>query len=436
MLLYLLAIACLVPLVYYGLTWYRLLHRTVIVGIVGQMPPPELPHEITSLLSKGLTTLSDNGQPQPQLVESWEATEGGKQYTLRLAKGLYWHDGKPLFSDNVPLAVPDVQVSYPDSYTLRLALKEPFAPLVALLSKPTLRGNGLVGLGDYRVRTVRLDANNRLTELEVERFRGSYERVLYKFYENEKSATTAMRMGEVDILGTFADLKLEGVRVIKMTSPTSYKKVVALLFNTKDPLLEDKGTRQGLSHLLSIDGSGEEATGPIPPSSWAYTEVKRVRDNSEQGKRLLEKKMSQLQRDGITIMAPPHLEHVARGIALQWQSFDINARVTIERGKPQGFQAYLTMLDIPPEADQYSMWHSSQTTNLTGYNSKRVDKALEDGRRNVDEEARKKSYAEFQRYLVEDAPALFLYYPRYLIYYNQRVQETDALRLKRGSLQW
>ena len=57
-------------------------------------------------------------------------------------------------------------------------------------------------------------------------------------------------------------------------------------------------------------------------------------------------------------------------------------------------------------------WHSTQTaTNITGYANVKIDKLLEDGRQELDPAKRKSIYADFQRYLTEDVPAIFMYYP-------------------------
>ena len=71
--------------------------------------------------------------------------------------------------------------------------------------------------------------------------------------------------------------------------------------------------------------------------------------------------------------------------------------------------------------DQYYLWHATQTkTNLTKYDSKRVDKDLEDGRKTVKEEDRKVKYFDFQKTILEDAPAAFLYFPKYNILYLKK----------------
>jgi len=63
------------------------------------------------------------------------------------------------------------------------------------------------------------------------------------------------------------------------------------------------------------------------------------------------------------------------------------------------------------DPDQYTLWHSSHDTNITKYKNLRIDKLLEDGRQVIDLEERQKIYADFQKYLLDDMPAIFLYFP-------------------------
>ena len=96
----------------------------------------------------------------------------------------------------------------------------------------------------------------------------------------------------------------------------------------------------------------------------------------------------------------------------------------IESGIPQNFQVLLITHSIPIDPDQYFLWHSTQTrTNLTGYSFARVDKDLEDGRKIINEAERKEKYLDFQKELLEDAPATFLYFPKYNVLYLKKAED-------------
>jgi peptide/nickel transport system substrate-binding protein len=66
---------------------------------------------------------------------------------------------------------------------------------------------------------------------------------------------------------------------------------------------------------------------------------------------------------------------------------------------------------MPKDPDQYMLWHSSQQNNISNYKNLRIDKLLEDGRQTQDQDQRVKLYEDFQKYLLDDPPATFLYFP-------------------------
>jgi peptide/nickel transport system substrate-binding protein len=102
----------------------------------------------------------------------------------------------------------------------------------------------------------------------------------------------------------------------------------------------------------------------------------------------------------------------AESISKDWTAAGVVVNLQVISNIPTDYQAFLAIYDIPDDPDQYSIWHSTQTsTNITHYQNPRIDKLLEDGRSEINIEDRKKTYFDFQRYLVEDSPAAFLYYP-------------------------
>ena len=90
----------------------------------------------------------------------------------------------------------------------------------------------------------------------------------------------------------------------------------------------------------------------------------------------------------------------------------MKTKIKVENSVPTDYQALLVAQEIPPDPDQYPMWHSTQKeTNITGYANPKIDKLLEDARKETDLENREVIYYDFQRYLVEEAPAIFLFHP-------------------------
>ena len=78
---------------------------------------------------------------------------------------------------------------------------------------------------------------------------------------------------------------------------------------------------------------------------------------------------------------------------------------------PSSFQMFLGDINLAKDPDQYVLWHSEQNSNISGYKNLRIDKLLEDGRKTVDINTRKKIYSDFEKYILDDPPASFLYLP-------------------------
>ena len=101
----------------------------------------------------------------------------------------------------------------------------------------------------------------------------------------------------------------------------------------------------------------------------------------------------------------------AKEIVEQWRKVGIKADIEEVSTIPDSFQIYLGDFNVPRDPDQYSLWHSNQVNNITRFKNLRIDKLLEDGRRNVDLTDRLQIYTDFQKYLIDESPAAFLYFP-------------------------
>ena len=203
-----------------------------------------------------------------------------------------------------------------------------------------------------------------------------------------------------------------------MLKKANTKQVVTIFFNTRtEPFKDNKSLRQALAY--SIDKrffSEEKAISPIYPKSWAYNpQVKPYEFDLDRAKNILgeipEDSRNEIE---IELVTTPILLSIAERIEQDWNRVGIKTTVQVSSIIPSEFDAYLTILDIPDDPDQYSLWHSTQIdTNISGYSNPRIDKLLEEGRIALDYEERRKIYLDFQRFLLEDLPATFLYHPVY-----------------------
>ena len=161
-------------------------------------------------------------------------------------------------------------------------------------------------------------------------------------------------------------------------------------------------------------GDEEKAHSPISPLSWAYSQkIRLYNEDLDAATKILSKSELATSSNQITISTYAPFLDLAEKIADSWSKAGIFVKVKVENSLQPDFQVALIAQSIPADPDQYQYWQSTQEdTNKTNFSNQKIDKLLEDGRRSLDQDTRKKIYADFQRYLVDDAPVLFLFYPR------------------------
>lgn len=381
------------------------------IGMVGNFTPQNFPLEIQNLLSLGLTKLTATGEATASAAQSWETGEEGKVYIFHLNQNLFWQDGEKFTVADINYNFKDTATEIADETTLRFRLKEPFSPFLTLVSQPLFK-KGLVGLGDHRVENLEMEGEF-ISQLVIS---GKGKRRIYKFYPSEKAAILAFKLGEINVIEGITNISdFEGWPV-KITPQLVYSRLVVIFFNTKDSLLGEKGVRQALNYALPESAEETRARSPLSPSSWAYNEQVKVYPPSlEMAKKVLEKTKvgtSSAQRK-ITLTTLSPQKSLAEKIKDGWEKLGFATEVKIEEALPLQFQALLAFQEIPPDPDQYQLWHSTQKeTNITQYQNPRIDKLLEDGRRLQKKEERLPKYLDFQKYLVDDTPATFLYHPK------------------------
>jgi peptide/nickel transport system substrate-binding protein len=365
------------------------------------------------MVSDGLTQLDENGHVLPALSSSWETTDKGKTWIFTLKDGYFWQDGKKVTSQGINYQFSDVTVERPNDKTIIFKLQNAYSAFPSVVSKPTFK-SGLLGTKEWKVSDISL--NGSIVE-QLTLTSKSGDKKVFKFYPTEDKTKLAFQLGKVDRIEGLLDatpfLTWKKVTVDKKVEAGEY---VAVFFNTSDNFLSDKNIRQALSYAINKNVlGGERAISPVSVNSWAYNpQVKPYNYDLTKAKQMISeyKKNSKIDVLTVNLNTPPLLLPQAESISSDWRAAGIEVNLKVISTIPTDYQTFLAIYDIPVDPDQYSIWHSTQTTtNITHYQDPRIDKLLEDGRSQIIVEDRKKTYFDFQRFLVEDAPAAFLYYP-------------------------
>lgn len=389
----------------------QVLYKTERIGIIGEYNPSSLPLSVQTLISHGLTNVLPDGKVESMLSQSWEATNSAKTFTFTLRKDLEWSNGKKVVASDINYNIRGVTLIPIDDYSLVAHLQYPYSPFPTLVSKPILLP-GLKGFGEYKVKGISLQGDTvRSIQLEPKSEKSATKAIT--FYRTEAQGVLAFKLGEIatlEELSTASALKDWGD--VTIHERIRYDRIVTLFFNTRDPLLSDKSIRQGLSYGVP-ELPYKRAGSPISQTSWAYTDnVRNYAYDPVMAKKLLTRTPIASSSSELILSTFPAYLDVAQSIASSWNALGIHTTVKVENAVTPNFTVFLSAQDLPPDPDQYPLWHSTQTqTNITGYANVKIDKLLEDGRQELDYDKRTKIYTDFQRRLVEDAPAAFLYYP-------------------------
>jgi peptide/nickel transport system substrate-binding protein len=312
--------------------------------------PNTVDRDLDRLIFSGLMRFDENGQPIPDLTESWAVSADGLSYTFVLRQGLRWHDGAPVSEADVLFTVGllqaedypgpadigalwrTIKVSSPRANTIRFELPEPFAPFldytaVGLLPEHLLNGIKAAELPNLPFNLAPVGTGPlHLVELEVAQdaivgaslepspyFTGPKPylgHMRFRFFANAQAAYQAYTDGKVQALSQFTpDTLAAALANPQLAVFSSRLPQYSLIFlnqkNDRVNFFQEKKVRQallaGLNRQLMVDtilnGQAFVATGPILPGTWAY-------NNNLQPARFDPDKAIQLLTDGGWALPP------------------------------------------------------------------------------------------------------------------------------------
>lgn len=395
--------------------------QTIYIGRAGSYNLAQLPLDIQEQISGGLTKVSETGEAQPDIALSWNIQESGKFYEFQLDPSKTWQDGQPITTQDLEIAIPDVEVEKKSDQTIIFRLKDPYSPFPIVLSQPQFKKvnytknfiqkrTKIIGTKDTTITDIKTSGGT-ITQLTL---KSPTETKIYRFYPTEEDVVTAFMLGHIDRIEQISNPgKLNGWKTAKMVELNYTDRYVALFFNTQDSNLSNKSVRQALAYAIPKTDYQRRAISPINPQSWAYNpQVKPYLFDPNQARELLAKASGEAgEAVSITITTTQTFIVEAEKIAKSWEDIGVSTQIKIVNFPDTNeYQALLIGQYIPKDPDQYTYWHSTQNTNFTKYNNPRIDKLLEDGRKTIDQDERTLIYQDFQRFLIEDSPAVFLHY--------------------------
>lgn len=413
----------------------------------------------------------------PSLATKYEVSDDGLVWTFEIREGVMFHDGTPADAAAIkasferalapetasPIAsglLGPVDTISVEGSTLRVTLKEPFAIFLDNMTDPRSApisvaaaeqagdqfGRKPIATGPWKVAEwqsgtqIVLERNPDYAWGPAFLHDGAayIDRLVYRIMPEPATAMTAFEAGEVD------QVSINPPDVERIESSGKYQ-IVKFLRNgvglfmefnvTKSPF-DDITVRQAMNYAINkedvlqtgLDGLGEIAYGPLPPSIWGYWEG--IEDyapsyNPDKALELLSQagwtKNSDglLEKDGqpfmftLLTMATDTWSKSAQvvqaqlkqlGITMEIQTFEFATLLEkMKAGEHQaGFMGYTyTSPDI-----LYVWFHSSNIGSgltLSHHKDDELDKMIEESRSESDEDKRLQLYQDIQKYIVDKA---------------------------------
>ncbi|OGK57370.1 hypothetical protein A3J15_01355 [Candidatus Roizmanbacteria bacterium RIFCSPLOWO2_02_FULL_38_10] len=394
-----------------------LLKKKITVGIIGKYSLQNIPLEISSLMSSPLVSYNEKGDLTPILANSWELYNDNKTYRFHIKTNLYWDNGKRFTAKDLNYNFEGIQTKVIDDNTIDFYLNQPLSIFPAYLTKPVIK-YPLIGIGGlYQVQNFNLKSKYYVTEINLYPNKKDLAYKTFKFYDNENDLIVAFKKGEITEFQTIkknlAD-KFKDWKNVTYQKQTDFSQIMTLFINTQSNILNSKDLRKSLSYSVpDFSDLGVKANGPISPLSWAYDEnLKTYQFDKDKARKIITDEISATQSAEINFYTFFDYIGVAERLKLELQDVGFKVNLHILSYIPADFDILLTLWNPPVDPDQYYFWHSTQTNqNITNLKNVKIDKLLEDGRKVTNVTERKQIYTDLQKVIIDEVPAIFLYYP-------------------------
>jgi peptide/nickel transport system substrate-binding protein len=417
----------------------------------------------------------------PQLALSHETSPDGKAVTIKLRPNVTFQDSEKFDAEAAKYSLerhmtmigsfrkPELaavdHVEVVDPLTIKLVLKAPFAPLIALLTdragmmvspKAAKAEGDKFGLhpvcaGPYKF--VERVAQDRIV---VEKYAGYWnaknvfiDRIVYRPIVDATVRLASLKSGGLDLIERLLATDIKAVRAdsnLRLASSLElgYQGMdvnVGKGDAAKDPLGQSAKVRQALNlaidrkALTQVVFNGEF----VPGNQWVSPENPYYQKDFSVPGRDVDKAKALLKEAGVSgrisvdFMVPAGEELHAVAEVIQAMAadagIDMKIRVTefatsLKQGEAGQYQAYLLAWSgrTDPDGNLYSFAKCKAPLNYSGYCNSDVDKLLDESRIPSDPAVRMAVYAKLTKILLADDPIIYLYHRRILIAHTARLQ--------------
>jgi peptide/nickel transport system substrate-binding protein len=321
-----------------------------------------------------------------------------------------------------------------------------------------------IGSGPYKISKITKDKLGIPTNYELTAF-NKYTlgepfitTIKFNFYASEKALTDAYTAGEIDSTSALSPQIINELKSKNsgQTEKISLPRIFGLFFNQNQAkIFLNKEVRTALNMTVDKDrivaevlnGYGQKIDGPLPNGVLSESKINAVSYNRDQAitdakdiltragwkynetDQVWEKKISKTETQklafSISTSNTSDLKKTADilkedwgllGVKVEIQTFDpsdLNQSVIAQRK----YDTLLFGQIVSRSLDLFAFWHSSQRNtgyNVAMYTNSKADTLLEDARQMSDKTERLKKYSLFEKEVLNDIPAIFIYSPEFI----------------------
>lgn len=420
---------------------------------------------VYSLVYESLTEVNQNLEIVPSLAESWTISKDGMEYVFHLKKGVLFQHGKEMDAEDVKWTLeyildpknrgyargsisPIETVEAREKYVVRITLKQPFAPLLAIglsgdtviLPKNSVPGGGTLtaaapGTGPFQIMDWKIGSEIRLAAHKRYRTKGVpyLGEIILKPVPSPDVRFVSLRSGDLDVIeevpypivndiksGKYPEVKLSG-------APVAGFRMIKI--NVEAPYFKDPKVRRAIAYAIDrkayIEGAAfghaQPAYQAYPKGSkWYFDEVKNIEMDLEKARALLAEagyphgfKATLQVRQGEeaeNLMVQDQLKKI--GIDLEMQSMDFARFLKAHADGTYGM--VISGSDVYPDIDR-ALYHNFRsepgpisTRNHTRYKNAEVDRLLDRARIVSDLQERRELYKRATEIIMQESPQVNL----------------------------
>jgi peptide/nickel transport system substrate-binding protein len=404
---------------------------------------------------ESLLKIDRNGKIVPALAKSYSVSKDGKEYTFLLHPGIQFHDGRPCTAEDVKFSIDRIldpktaapyrmyyegieSVQVVDPLRVKIKVKKYDSTFLfnmargdaAIVSRQTadrLKSQP-IGTGPFKLAEWKRGDSIVMVRNPEYYLKGLpyLEKVVFKFIPDPSSQLAALKAGDVDVIAY--DLAPENVAALerdprfKVLKGHTTTDVILAMNNSKKPFTDPK-VRQAIT--LAIDrkaviqgamyGYGTPLGSHMDPTNPYYVDLSGLYPfNPEKAKQLLAEAGYAKGFEGVLKLPEPYAYARRSGEVIADQLSRVGIRLTLEviqmgQWVDRVFKNADYDLTVMGHAEPFDLEIYGKPNYYFRYHNPKFQELLQKAEEEMNDEMRKKIYADLQRLIADDFVNVYLF---------------------------